>query len=208
MFNDKYGLTQAVLEGTKTMTRRIIPDVKIIRYCNPSLFTLRKDPVAYYKDWRGMCRLIDKEDNTILPKYDMGEVLAIVQPYKDAIHPLDWVNRELYQSTVAWNNKMFVSSDLMPHKIVITDIKAELLQNISDEDCIAEGVIKWMDGYIVTGIMENRGKNNVCFNTPREAFACLIDRICGKGTWESNPFVFVYDFKLVRKKEEWRGIEL
>lgn len=25
MFNDKYGLTQAVLEGRKTQTRRIIP---------------------------------------------------------------------------------------------------------------------------------------------------------------------------------------
>lgn len=197
MFNDKYGLTQAVLEGTKTMTRRIIPDVKIIRHYNPSLFTLRIDPVAYYKDWRGMCRLIDKEDNTILPKYDKGEVLAIAQPYKEVIYPLDWVNREIYESTVAWKNKMFVSSELMPNKIVITDIKAELLQNISDEDCIAEGVLKWMDCYIVTGIMENRGKNNMCFNTPREAFACLIDRVCGKGTWESNPFVFAYTFKKI-----------
>lgn len=25
MFNDKYGLTQAVLEGRKTMTRRTVP---------------------------------------------------------------------------------------------------------------------------------------------------------------------------------------
>ena len=29
MFNDRYGLTQAVLEGKKTMTRRIIPDIEI-----------------------------------------------------------------------------------------------------------------------------------------------------------------------------------
>lgn len=26
MFNDRYGLTQAVIEGRKTMTRRLIPD--------------------------------------------------------------------------------------------------------------------------------------------------------------------------------------
>lgn len=35
------------------------------------------------------------------------------------------------------------------------------------------------------------------FDTPREAFASLIDRVSGKGTWDRNPFVFVYDFELV-----------
>ena len=30
------------------------------------------------------------------------------------------------------------------------------------------------------------------FNSPREAFAALIDKVSGKGTWDSNPFVVVY----------------
>lgn len=29
------------------------------------------------------------------------------------------------------------------------------------------------------------------------AYAALIDRISGKGTWESNPYVFTYEFELV-----------
>lgn len=214
MFNDQYGLTQSVLDGTKTMTRRIIPDVNIIRHFNPRLFPDGKDPSAYYRDWRGMCRLLDSSGKYILPKYGIGEILAIAQPYKDVNYCLGAIARCMINpfgspmDHPGWNNKMFVFPDFMPNHIEITSIKAELLQDISDEDCIAEGVIKWMDCYIVAGIMENRGKNNVCFNTPRDAFACLIDKICGKGTWESNPFVFAYDFKLVRKKEEWRGIEL
>lgn len=36
------------------------------------------------------------------------------------------------------------------------------------------------------------------YSTPKEAFAALIDRTCGKGTWNSNPWVFVYDFELIR----------
>lgn len=32
----------------------------------------------------------------------------------------------------------------------------------------------------------------------REAYATLIDRISGKGTFESNPYVFVYEFELVK----------
>lgn len=33
--------------------------------------------------------------------------------------------------------------------------------------------------------------------TPREAFAALIDSISGKGTFNSNPYVFAYEFELV-----------
>lgn len=32
----------------------------------------------------------------------------------------------------------------------------------------------------------------------QEAYAALIDKISGKGTWEGNPWVFVYDFELVK----------
>ena len=43
------------------------------------------------------------------------------------------------------------------------------------------------------------GPKHICYGkTPREAYAVLIDLISGKGTWLSNPFVFVYDFELVK----------
>ena len=32
--------------------------------------------------------------------------------------------------------------------------------------------------------------------SPKEAYAALINVLSGKGTWESNPYVFVYDFEL------------
>jgi hypothetical protein len=34
------------------------------------------------------------------------------------------------------------------------------------------------------------------YNTPQEAYAFLFNKIHGKGTWEQNPFVWVYDFEL------------
>ena len=34
--------------------------------------------------------------------------------------------------------------------------------------------------------------------SPKESYAELIDKVSGKGTWESNPYVFVYDFNLVK----------
>lgn len=71
-------------------------------------------------------------------------------------------------------------------------------QGISDEDCLREGVERWLDGYIVSGLMERSGRNNRVFDTPRAAFAALIDRINGRGTWQRNPWVVAYTMDLQR----------
>ena len=216
MFNDRYGLTQAVLEGKKTMTRRIIPDIEIdwVRrgrvtlpvggFENDVLFMNVRSilPDAGISDYSAPAKY--------QPRYERGEEVAVAQCYKD----IDYRGIVAYedasdiqpgmvrpipaQESAGWTNKMFVRADLMEETIRITDIQLQRLNNITDEDCLKEGVEKWIDCYIVSGIMENHGKNNVCFDTPREAFAALIDRISGKGTWQRNPWVYVYTFELLR----------
>ena len=103
---------------------------------------------------------------------------------------------------------MFVKSELMPHQIRITGIKCERLQDISDEDCLKEGIFvneyfgngKKCHHYGFDGFFNGtegwfaRG----WFDTPREAFAELIDKVCRKGTWASNPWTMVYEFELVK----------
>ena len=103
---------------------------------------------------------------------------------------------------------MFVRADIMPHQIHITDIKVERLQDISDEDCIKEGVVKSYIGYYVKGLktkdwekeshVEMDGCTYKLFPTPREAFAALIDKVSGKGTWDRNGWVFVYSFEVIK----------
>ena len=216
MFNDRYGLTQAVLEGKKTMTRRIIPDIEI-DWNRRGVVTL---PVGGFEhdvlfmDVRKILPDMGRSDypapTKYQPRYERGEELAVAQCYKDIdyrgivayedasdIQP-GMVRPICAQESAGWTNKMFVRADLMEETIRITDIQLQRLNNITDEDCLKEGVEKWIDCYIVSGIMENQGKNNVCFDTPREAFAALIDRISGKGTWQRNPWVYVYTFELLR----------
>ena len=216
MFNDRYGLTKAVLEGKKTMTRRVIPDIKI-EWNRRGVVTL---PVGGFEhdvlfmDVRKILPDMGRSDypapTKYQPRYERGEELAVAQCYKD----IDYRGIVAYedasdiqpgmvrpipaQESAGWTNKMFVRADLMEETIRITDIQLQRLNNITDEDCLKEGVEKWIDCYIVSGIMENQGKNNVCFDTPREAFAALIDRISGKGTWQRNPWVYVYTFELLR----------
>ena len=215
MFSERFGLEQAVLAGTKTMTRRIIPDIEIDwnRRGRVTLPVSGFEHGVLFMDVRsilhdaGICDY--SAPAKYQPKYEIGEEVAIAQSYKYLwAEYLDDMDNPIYKELVenfssnlfsaGHDNKMFVKADLMPHRIRITDIKAERLQDISEEDAMREGVEKWIDCYIVSGIMENRGKNNVCFDSPREAFAALIDRISGRGTWQRNPWVYAYTFELIK----------
>lgn len=195
MFNDKYGLTKAVLNGQKTMTRRVIPIWHILS------FNEDNDPSAIDKEG-----LVAKHS-----RYKVGEVIAIAQAYKNvnrAGYPVDsrydpfrtaYSVGSVKESNKGWNNKMFVRADIMPRHIKITDIKVERLQDISDEDCLKEGI---MEGEWDRYYFDELGDvpNHITFKTAREAFAALIDKVSGKGTWQSNPWVFVYEFDLIRIK--------
>ena len=219
MFNDRYGLTQAVLAGKKTMTRRILPDIKIDwnRRGEVTLPVGGFEHDVLFMDVRKILPDMGRSDypapTKYQPRYERGEELAVAQCYKDIDHrgivafedasdiQPGMVRPIPAQESAGWMNKMFVRADLMPEIIRITDIQLQRMNNISDEDCLKEGVEKWLDCYIVSGIMEKSGRNNVCFDTPREAFAALIDRISGKGTWDSNPWVYVYSFELLKDEE-------
>ena len=193
MFNDKYGLTKTVLEGRKTMTRRI---------CS-----------------KGAAKEALEFDNWSWAKYYIGEVVAVAQKYSEIEIPISGETRiyneglDLYQSKLeyepGWTNKMFVKADLMPHRIRITNVRVERLQDISDEDVYKEGFTKeavnngWgnyayhYEAMLVYYDKLGRSKE-IRSRVPREAFAALIDKVSGKGTWANNPWVFVYEFELVK----------
>lgn len=201
MFNDKYGLTTAVLNGDKTMTRRIIKAPRrTIEGKEVCGFAINKtsDGVPYEvwltgPDEESLCQL--------LPTYKVGEVVAVAQSYKDI-----GLATEMFDELAGWNNKMFADTywiKLYGHQIRITDIKIERLKDISDEDCMAEGIKeksdfprkKFLPFYFEGG---KHGWDH-SFRTPRAAFAALIDKVSGKGTWERNPWVFAYTFELERR---------
>lgn len=209
MFNDRYGLTEAVLSGRKTQTRRIITCPKEFKgewvagfyvYKRQSDNAIIQWPCMYDAD---ECTF---DGGEILPKYKIGEVVAVAQSYKDCTEEcikttgLEVTTKPHLAKVPGYKNKMFVRADLMPHHIRITNVRVERLQDISEDDCIAEGVIESVvmgtNGSLSEYFVE--GPKHICYGkTPREAYAVLIDLISGKGTWSSNPYVFVYDFELV-----------
>lgn len=231
MFNDRFGLTQAVLNGRKTQTRRMLTH-KAVAIINGYGFREAED------------KTIDEMVNTApsyfienRAPYKKGETLAVAQSYSDIsdyYYSLGKFNeRKVTEQELIFHNamrimestgddsamrgddnKMFVRAELMPHQIRITNIRLERLQDISDEDCLAEGIRRWEDedeystsssvrksiedlkaagyeAYAIPGYWD-------CYTSPKKAYAALIEKVSGKGTWEKNPWVFVYDFELVK----------
>ena len=198
MFNDKYGLTQAVLEGRKTMTRRISTALN-----HPNITDISEWGV----DSNGKVMLSFTYDTgvqeDVYPHFQISEVVAVAQSYKNINEYLSLMGLCIinpYGSPMehpGWNNKMFVAAGLMPHRIRITDIKVERLQAISDEDCMKEGLLAGEQEPGMYGFRLPKG-TVLSFPTPRAAFASLIDRISGKGTFDRNPWVFAYEFELIK----------
>lgn len=190
MFNDQYGLTQAVLEGRKTQTRRIAYQEPFKYYCNCGFYTEGKD--------KGKLALNDGNEIVAKSHYKIGEVVAVAQSYSHI--PCAEETEETFNEEVAsagWGNKMFVKASLMPHLIMITNIRCERLQSISTDDCIDEGIVDF-ESQIKKAHFYSIPNKYGTYDTAQKAYAKLIDKLSGKGTWGSNPLVFVYDFELVK----------
>ena len=216
MFNDKYSLTQAVLDGRKTMTRRIIKCPRTFKGEWVAGFNIhRRHSDKKIVGWPCMYDADEREFDMgeIFPKYKVGEVVAIAQSYLNLslAEVSQWKsngNKTTINSLAGWTNKLFTKAELMPHHIRITNIKIQRLQEISNEDCLKEGIIKtihksadgewgryyWHHGVTSSNCPYGQYKE---YSSPLEAFASLIDCVSGKGTFKSNPYVFAYEFELI-----------
>ena len=207
MFNDRYGLTASVIKKEKCKTRRIAS--RLVR---------KWEIVEELSDILGnQPELTLKELAMKTCPIKVGDIIAVAQSYKDcgyeirhdasgceriliddSHHPyIRWNNIPM---SAAWENKMFVKAEYMPVRIKITGVDFERLQDISDDDCLAEGIYERHD------VINYDKGDSKCFTfpnsthnyaTPRDAFAALIDKVSGNGTWESNPYVYVFNFELV-----------
>lgn len=207
-------LTTAVLKRLKTNTRRLEK-------------ALERAVAEYEKKWGKPFSIVSQyydkgfdkigistpnEPIYLSTRYKLGEVVAVAQSYEairnerykdycnDIYNPFGAKEPDL-ESEPGWSNKLFVKPDLMPHQIKITGIKIERLQDITEDDCLKEGVVKFDYGFFVPNLYRIPSRGVLySYKTPREAFAALINRsgVGRKGLWWENPWVVVYTFKLIK----------
>lgn len=197
-------------QGIKTQTRRIVPE-KVIAKCKNDLDLLNES------------------------KYKVGDVLYIKEPYW--LH----VNFDSFTPTQAYfngadmayfrecenvgtdRNAIFMPEYFSRQKIEITGVRVERLNEISGNDCRAEG-IEVYDSFVNQSTNEDipyyqlyKPKNekksdwdyffgyvayckHFIYNTPMShdikiAYQTLFDSINGKGAYAKNPLVYVYEYR-------------
>lgn len=199
-------MVQAILEGRKTQTRRIIkpqPEHKQVH------FHWRK--LQYDGEHRMWCwndlimdNIVDfphNEDRKALasrsPYGQVGDILWVRETWADCV--LNWEPRvdgydykaddpDWASGHVKWRPSIFMPKDACRLFLEITNIRVERLQEISEEDAIAEGAPH--DRYLGRGVIGG---------SHREGFIHLWESINGEQSWQSNPWVWVISFKQIPK---------
>ncbi|MDH6304624.1 hypothetical protein M2459_001359 [Parabacteroides sp. PF5-5] len=209
------------IEGHKTNTRRLVKAPKGLHGIQA---VSKNGEILYFRGMDENERPYNDngDDYLIKPRYNIGEKVYLKEPYindEDMLFtafPIretmcnkgsDILYRygndteildSIYGDLVKWNNKMFMPGSAARYFIEITDVKCQRLQDISDEDCLREGIMEYwipkdgvpLESYRYPGC-------ETFYDTPKNTYAAEIDAINGKGTWDSNPFVFSYYYKLV-----------
>jgi hypothetical protein len=212
-----------VVDGTKTQIRRVVnPQPDDSGLWNDDLFPRSLDSTL--KGWNGTVE-VTAESKEFKPRYRIGETVFLQEPY--AYAPLTKETKPFYpelsdyiyqyekpgkwdkiieqypnlaqyyevSKTIKWKSQIYMPAKAARYFIEITGVRCERLQDISDEDCIKEGILPLLQRN--GGVIYNYGGSDND-NTPKRAYAALFELTHKKGLWKTNPFVWVYDFKLIK----------
>ena len=192
---------EAVLSGTKTMFRSPI----------------KPQPTGVRNSVFVKSGLEDYHGRELKPRYLPGESLYIKEPYKKHTHSLVmgvhtsilYKYGELQPCNkvglfnggksyyTEWQNKLFMPERFARNYIEIISVKAEKLQDISENEAILEGIGRW-NGFYHANLFDKKTGQLLVHKTPQQAFAALWDSINKKNKWETNPWCFCYEFRLIK----------
>ena len=183
---------RATIEGRNTQTRRIV----------------KPQPVAFQGMYQEVpCKYNGKEWGTglspIKPRYKIGEKVYLKEPYNDEAcdHRIlyKYANDAQDAITSFWKNPLTMPSEYARYFIEITEVRCERVQDISDGDCEKEGVVAVLDNNVdwIIGWRSSQS-DGIIYESRKSSYASLFDKINGKGSWNSNPYVWVYSYKPVK----------
>lgn len=214
-------MVEAILEGRKTMTRRIVKYSKKIE--NPEVgFTAFTQPGEF--SVRGIYENGQFGESLFKMKWQKGDVLWVRETFSKGYEGVLDDPEEKYV-TFKNGDQMFLKSGYVKTKstptvksfahtkwkpsihmpkwacriyLEITGIRAERLQDISEQDSLREGV---MLAHPVPGdnhpVYVNYMHEGAIYGAPSNSFSSLWRKINGVESWADNPFVWVISFKVL-----------
>lgn len=192
-------MVKAILEGRKTHTRRVIKEDK--RGTWEAVNDVRRNSEYGATVPCYLLREIsvdDKSPNIMYPKYDVGDILWVRETWRicpdgifcyKAIGDCDTCSTTRENAfNINWKPSIFMPREACRLFLKITDIRVQRLQEITEEDAMAEGVKAY-------------GPNNCSGTSARIAFAQLWDSLNERRgyEWRVNPWVWAISFERIKK---------
>jgi hypothetical protein len=194
-------MVQAILDGRKTQTRRVIKPqpLDVVTY-------------AVQRVWY---------PEVIKCSYEVGDVLWVRETFQitDFLHPTDENYGYIYKASSngtewetnskdwKWKPSIFMPKEACRLFLQVKNIRVELLQEITEEDAIAEGIKPSEDFaglYFLYGSTKNYGRiTRTDYVDPIKSFHSLWLSINGPTSWVKNPWVWVIEFEKIEKPENF-----
>ncbi|MRN43432.1 MULTISPECIES: hypothetical protein [unclassified Brucella] len=194
-------MVRANLDGRKTITRRILkpqpqPDMALIGVyaprltavfgyttpnadCKIALRYMPGDRLWVREAWAPLSALTHNDPGAQaladrgFYRADNGTVDGEISRWRPSIHMPRWASRLT---------------------LIVTGVKIQRLQDISEEDAIAEGVERDSDGW-----RDYLMPHTQCCTNATDSFHTLWDHINGPGAWAANPWVVAYSYRAISK---------
>lgn len=206
-------MVQAILDGRKTQTRRVIKPQPPHWTWNDYSFDDRCINVAMVDDRDGYYvispygkpgdRLWVRETWCPVDDREFGGEKWIdyrATPRYESSHPAGWENAPDDEGALKWKPSIFMPRWASRITLEIVSVRVELLQSITPEDVRAEGIKESGEGYWLGPLA---GVPDYPWGHAHEAYAALWNSINadrGYG-WDSNPWVWVIEFKQYNKEQ-------
>ena len=202
-------MIRALLNSRKTQTRRIIKPQPIL--CSNGRWD-------YCQDFDDMhFQVLTANVPNILSgnlRISAGDRLWVRESWRTKAHSnglspsqLNGPEITFYDADTDWSlNKtvgrrrasMHMPRDRSRITLLVTDVRIQRLQDISEDDAQEEGCFKGKaTGRVSNSMAEMRLGGDYWINA-RDWFADLWDAINGQGSWDANPWVAAYTFQVVK----------
>lgn len=175
-------MVRAILDGRKTQTRRIASDTAELVYrcakCTPSS-PYQVGDIIYVRETFGVVYSSNEYDDDPRVYYK-----ASPDPY------------DMHHDVKKWKPSIHMPKEYARLFLIVKDVRIERLNEISEEDAIAEGIERFKSGFKSYG--KHFCENTIC--PPIESFSRLWESIYGIGSFD-NRYVWVTEFERISKEE-------
>jgi hypothetical protein len=204
-------MVRALLAGTKTQTRRIVPKQPALRpdglwdHNGYEYGIVAADDASlalWLTDFQRIeagDRLWVRETFKPIPAARPGGYFVEGSPFfgQDFFYQADG-NCPLWADG-KWKPSIHLPRAASRLTLTVTDVRVQRLQDISEEDAIAEGIERIGRAFGGPDLYRDYGQEKFPHIEATGSYRTLWDSINGPGSWQANPWIAAYTFTVERE---------